>query len=71
MECSKRNRQYLQICIRSEVRVKNIEDIKTKCYEPNWSKEVYTITFVKDNDYMVKDGTRNVYQRFELLKIVR
>ena len=53
----------------NEVRVKTIKDSKTKGYDPKWSKEVCKVAFIKDNDYMVNDGKRKVYQRFEILKV--
>ena len=34
-----------------------------------WSKEVYTITFIKDKQYVINDHRRRVWNRFELLKI--
>ena len=67
---AKRNRQYPDLKVGDDVRVKTIKDSKTKGYDPKWSKEVYKVTFIKDNDYMVNDGKRKVYQRFELLKII-
>ena len=31
--------------------------------------EVYTVTFIKDNQYLINDNKRRVYNRWELLKI--
>ena len=36
-----------------DVRVIQKQDNKTKGYFPKWSKEVYKVTFIKDNDYMI------------------
>ena len=40
-----------------------------KGYNSSWSKDVYKHTFVKDNQYMVNDNKRKVYNRWELLRI--
>ena len=66
---AKKNRQYPELKIGNEVRVIQKKDNKTKGYFPKWSKEVYKVTFVKDNDYMINDGKRKLYQRHELLKV--
>ena len=39
-----------------------------KGYESSWSKDDHTITFIKDNQYLVNDHKRKVYNRSELLK---
>ena len=36
---------------------------------PKWSKDVYKVTFIKDNDYMENNNKRKPYQRHELLKV--
>ena len=66
---AKKNRQYPELKIGNEVRVIQKNDNKTKGYMPKWSKEVYKVTFIKDNDYMINDGKRKLYQRHELLKV--
>ena len=39
-------------------------------YQPSWSKEVYTITFIRNNQYLINDANRKrVWNRHELLKI--
>ena len=41
-----------------------------KGYQPSWSKVVYKITFIKNNQYLINDGVRRrVWNRHELLKI--
>ena len=41
-----------------------------KGYQPSWSKEVYTITFIRNNQYLINDANRKrVWNRHELLKI--
>lgn len=40
-----------------------------KGHDSSWSKEVYTVTFIKDNQYLINDNKRRVYNRWELLKI--
>ena len=49
---AKRNRQYPEISLGDDVRVKLIKDSKTKGYDPKFSKEVYQVTFIKDDDYI-------------------
>ena len=44
-----------------DVRVKTIKDSKPKGCDPKWSKEVYKVTFIKDNYYLVNDGKRKTY----------
>jgi len=66
---SKRNRKYPELKVGNDVRVKTIKDSKTKGYDPKWSKEVYKVTFIKDNNYLVNDNKRKTYIRHELLKV--
>ena len=66
---AKKNRQYPELRVGNEVRVTQKKDNKTKGYMPNWSKEVYNVAFIKDNDYMVNDGKPKLYQRHEILKV--
>ena len=40
-----------------------------KVYDSSWSKDVYTITFIKDNQYSINDHRRRVWNRWEFLKI--
>ena len=66
---AKKNRQYPELKVGDEVRVMQKKDNTTKGYFPTWSKEVYKVTFIKDNDYMVNDGKRKLCQRHELLNV--
>ena len=68
---AKRNRQYPDLKVGDDVRVKTIKDSKTKGYDPKWSKEVYKVTFIKGNDYLVNDNKHKTYIRHELLKVVK
>ena len=34
-----------------------------------WSKEVFKITFIKDNQYLINDFRRRVWNRWESLKV--
>ena len=34
-----------------------------------WSKDVYTITTIKDKQYLINDHRQRVWNRWELLKI--
>ena len=40
-----------------------------KGHHSSWSKEVYKITFIRDNQYLLNDNRRKVYNRWELLKL--
>ena len=40
-----------------------------KGYTSSWSKEIYKVTFGNDNQYLVNDNKRKVFNRWELLKI--
>ena len=66
---AKRNRKYPDLKVGDEVRVMIKKDSKTKGYMPKWSTDKYKVTFIKDNDYMINDGKRKIYQRFEILKV--
>ena len=67
----KQTRQYPELKFGYEVRVIQKKDNKTKGYFPKWSKGVYKVTFIKDNDYTVNDIKRKLYQRNELLKVLK
>ena len=66
---AKRNRKYPDLKVGDEVRVVIKKDSKTKGYMPKWSTDKYKVTFIKDNDYMINDGKRKIYQRFEILRV--
>ena len=41
-----------------------------KGYQPSWSKEVYTITFIRNNQDLINDANRKrVRNRHELLRV--
>ena len=40
-----------------------------KGYDSAWSKEVYKITFIKENQYLINDHRRRIWNRWELLKV--
>ena len=41
-----------------------------KGYQPSWSKEVYKITFIRNNQYLINDANRKIlWNIHELLKI--
>ena len=66
---AKRDRKYPELKVGDDVRVMLRRDNKTKGTDPKWSTQVYKITFIRGNDYMVNDGKRKVYVRHELLKV--
>ena len=67
---SRRQRKYPELKKDDEVRVLQKKEAgKTKGYFPKWSKEIYKVIHIKDDDYMINDGKRKVYLRHELLKV--
>ena len=66
---AKRNRQYLELALNDHVRVKVKKELTTKGYDAKWSKNVFKIVFVKNNEYLINDGKRKVYLRHEILKV--
>ena len=67
---AKRNRKYPELSVGNNVRVMiKKEPGITKGYMPKWSTQVYQVTFIKDDDYMVNDNKKKVYLRHELLKV--
>jgi len=66
---AKTDRKYPELKPNDKVRVMLVKDNKTKGYHPTYSDEIYTITFVKDNEYLINNNRRKVYKRFELLKV--
>ena len=40
-----------------------------KGHESVWSSQVYTITFIKDKQYLINDHRRRVWNRHELLRV--
>ena len=63
------NRKYPPLSAGQKVRTYVKPKSFKKIYDSVWSKEVYTITFVTYNQYLVNDHKRKVYNRWELLKI--
>ena len=63
------NRKYEPIKVGDEVRTYVKPKSMKKGYDSSWSKDVYTITFIKDNQYLINDHRRRVWNRWELLKI--
>ena len=49
---AKRNRQYHEISLGDDVRVKTIKDSKTKGYAHKWSKEGYKVKCIIDNNHI-------------------
>ena len=69
MEQSKARSPISYFFVGDDVRVKTIKDSKTKGYDPKWSKEVYKVTFIKGNDYLVNDIKRKTYI-FDILYLI-
>ena len=63
------NRKYPPLKVGDFVRTYIKPHSFKKGYTSSWSKEVYQITYIKDNQYLVTDQKRKVYNRRELLKI--
>ena len=62
-------RSYPNIYVGDSVITYIKPDTFKKEYNSAWPKDVYKITFITDNQYMVNDHKRKVYNRWELLKI--
>ena len=62
-------RSYPPLSVGSSVKT----TVKTHTFKQGhhsaWSPQVYTITFIKDNQYLINDHRRRVWNRWELLKI--
>ena len=64
------NLNYAPMKVGDEVRMLNVKPKSMKKgYGSSWSKDVYTITFIKYNQYLINDHRRRVWNRWELLKI--
>ena len=63
------HRKYPTLRVGDSVRTYVKPQTFKKGYHSAWSKDVYKITFIKDNQYLINDHKRRVYNRFELLKI--
>ena len=63
------NRKYEPIKVGDKVRTYMKPKSMKKGYDSSWSKDVYTITFIKDKQYLINDHRRRVWNRWELLKI--
>ena len=66
---AKFNRKYKPIKIGDKVRTYVKPKSMKKGHDSSWSKNVYTITFIKDKQYLINDHRRRVWNRWELLKI--
>ena len=62
-------RKYPPLSIHDSVRTWVKAGSFKKGHESRWSKDVYKIIFIKDNQYLINDHRRRVYNRWELLKI--
>jgi transposase InsO family protein len=64
------SRNYEELIVGDNVRVKMKKEKGTKGYDPKWSKVVYKITFIKGGDYLINHPTkRHVYLRHEILLV--
>lgn len=62
-------RKYPPLKVGDQVRTYIKPHTFKKGYTSSWSKEVYQITYIKDNQYLINDHRRRVWNRWELLKI--
>ena len=62
-------RSYPPFHVSDSVRTYIKEHTLKKGHDRAWSEEVYKVTFIKDNQYLVNDNKRRVYNRWELLKV--
>jgi len=64
------NRKYEPLKVGDYVRTFVETKSHSKQTDKRWSEEIYRITFVKDNQYLINDPSRRrVWNRHELLKI--
>ena len=64
------NRKYPPLKVGNKVRVYQKPKSMKKGTDSYWSKDVYTITFIKDKQYLLNDyEKKRVYHRHELLKV--
>lgn len=63
------SRSYPPLKVHDFVRTYVKPNTFTKGYESRWSKDVYKVIYIKDNEFLLDDGKRRVYRRHELLKI--
>ena len=63
------NRKYPPLKISDKVRTYVKQKSMKKGTDSHWSKEIYTITFIKDKQYLINDHRRRVWNRWELLKV--
>ena len=63
-------RKYPPLSIGDSVRTYIKPHTFKKGYQPSWSKDVYRITFIRNNQYLINDANRKrLWNRHELLKI--
>ena len=62
-------RSYPPLSVGDSVRTAVKTHTFKKGHHSAWSKDVYKITFVKDNQYLINDHRLRVWNRWELLKI--
>ena len=62
-------RKYPPLHIGSLVRTAVKAGSFKKAHQSSWSKDVYKKTFIKDNQYLINDHRKRVWNRWELLKI--
>ena len=63
------SRKYPPLSIGSQVRTYVKPTIMKKQHVSVWSKEVFIITFIKHNQYLINDFRHRVWNRHELLKV--
>ena len=63
------NRKYKPIKVGDKVRTYVKPKSMKKGHDSSWSSQVYTITLIKDKQYLINDHRRRVWNRHELLKI--
>ena len=62
-------RKYKPIKVGGQVRTYVKPKSKKRGNVSVWSKDVYTITFINDKQYLTNDHRQRVWNRWELLKI--
>ena len=66
---ARKDRKYEPLKVGDTVRTMIKKTTFRKQTDNKWSNETYKITFIKNSDYLINDGKRKVYNRWELLKV--
>lgn len=66
---AKKARRYPELKVGNEVRVMIKKTTFRKQTDNKWTSDKYKVIAIEDNDYLINDGKRRLYSRWELLKV--